>query len=93
MVVAIDFGTTYSGFAYGTGASVDDIKLNDIWDNSFGLDSYKTATSALINDKGELEEFGFDAEYKYSHLCANKDADTVELYKNFKMLLYDSEVG
>ena len=93
MVVAIDFGTTYSGFAYGTGASLDDVKLNDIWDNRLGLESYKTSTSALINDQGKLEEFGFDAEYKYSRLCAYNYADRVELYKHFKMLLFDSKVG
>ena len=82
MVVAIDFGTTYSGFANGTGESLDDIKLNSVWKNRLGLESYKTATSALFNDQGELEEFGFDAEYTLMCKSRCKCSRTLQAFQN-----------
>ena len=87
LIAAIDFGTTYTGFAYGRGSGFEDIRLNKPWKNKMGLELTKTPTSVLINQSGEVEEFGIDAEYKYSMLCFYEDAKEVELYKHFKMLL------
>ena len=93
LIAAIDFGTTYTGFAYGRGSCLEDIRLNKPWGYNMGLEMTKTHTSVLINRNEEAEEFGIDAEYKYSQLCFHGYAKDVELYKHFKMLLYNSKVG
>lgn len=91
-VCAIDFGTTYSGYAYGTSANVDDIILNKPWGNDLGLPSLKTSTSVLTNSEGNFHAFGFDAETKYCGLSDQKDAQGMDFYKNFKMLLHNEKV-
>lgn len=92
LVVAIDFGTTYSGYAYGRKGDLNHIHLNKEWNNKLGLPSLKTATSVLTGPDGKLEAFGFDAEYKYSQLLAKNDAKGLDLFKNFKMLLHNEKV-
>ncbi|CAI2181622.1 1668_t:CDS:2, partial [Funneliformis geosporum] len=50
ILVAIDFGTTFSGFAYvhkGDSKKNPDIVTNDIWPDSVG--DYKTPTALLYN--------------------------------------------
>jgi chitinase len=62
MVAAIDFGTTYSGFAYSYKGEYDknklDIYANQIW-NSGGKQflSQKTPTCILLNKDKEFESF------------------------------------
>ena len=91
-VCAIDFGTSYSGYAYGTMADLGDVILNSEWGSRFGISSYKTSTTVLTGPNGQLEEFGFDAEYKYMRLLERNDVDKLHLYRYFKMLLQHEQV-
>ena len=38
LVAAIDFGTTFSGYAYSYGNAINDIKMNKNWGNSQGFE-------------------------------------------------------
>ena len=62
MLAAIDFGTTFSGYAFSFKTSQSDIKMNKNWGENLGFQSYKTPTSVLVDDKGEFVAFGFEAE-------------------------------
>lgn len=93
-VAAIDFGTTYSGYAY---ASVKDLKddtgkiVINIW-NSGSYMSQKAPTCILLNPKQEFDSFGYDAETKYSQM-AGEDEDFKDWYYfyRFKMSLYGNK--
>lgn len=91
-VVAIDLGTTYSGYSF---SARDEYKTNPNsqrlrqWtDPSNNHVSNKTSTCILFDPKGEFHSFGFEAEEKFYNLAEdNKHADWY-YFKSFKMQLY-----
>lgn len=91
-VVAIDFGTTYSGFAFsfygfrGEGG----IHMNREWGNEEGRSTLKTPTSILLSPKLEFDSFGYEADDKYVHLKNGVDKEYYYL-KHFKMKLHNSK--
>ena len=64
LMVAIDFGTTFSGYAFAFTHSPDKMHMNKNWGDEVGYTSYKNATSVLIGPGGEFDSFGFEAENK-----------------------------
>lgn len=93
-VAAIDFGTTYSGYAF---SSYDDFqkepqKINaNVWNaGAAALMSHKTPTALLLNADQSFNAFGFEAETKYAEL-AEEDEDELEnlyYFHRFKMVLH-----
>lgn len=93
LVVAVDFGTTYSGYAFQFRHeySAKDpcvITAPQSWsDGTKQVLSLKTPTALLLNNDLEIDSFGYEAERKYSNLCEeNKHADWY-FYRRFKMKL------
>ena len=103
MVAAIDFGTTYSGYAYSLKGEYNKDKLNihanQAW-NSGGksLMSLKTPTCILMRrTDGEarsftFESFGYEAENQYADIVIDGEADNYYFFDRFKMTLYTREV-
>ena len=98
MVAALDFGTTYSGYAYSMKGEYEKDKLNvhtnQAW-NSGGrsLMSLKTPTCVLIRKENQqFESFGYEAENTYADIVLEEDADNYYFFDRFKMLLYQREV-
>ena len=88
LVVAIDFGTTYSGCAYSFFHDFEQVSLHNCNTASRGLVSLKTPTSILLNPQQEFECFGYDAEDRYAAL-ANEDLHQEWYYfRRFKMMLH-----
>lgn len=92
-VAAIDFGTTFSGYAF---SSYDDFKtdplkiITNVW-NAGGrtLMSNKTPTALLLTPDKELHSFGYEAENKYCELAEEGDEYKDWYYfHRFKMLLH-----
>ena len=54
------------------------------------VQSYKTPTSVLLDENGEFEAFGFEAEEKYIEVDDDEEKEAVctkkELFKNLKMV-------
>lgn len=91
IVAAIDFGTTYSGFAFSLPRSSDSEVILQKWvpntaDKSDA--SLKTPTSLLLDDKNDFVAFGFDAEEKYKELVEDEKHEHFRFFKNFKMKLH-----
>uniref|UniRef100_A0AAU0MUF1 Heat shock protein family A member 12 variant X2 n=1 Tax=Urechis unicinctus TaxID=6432 RepID=A0AAU0MUF1_UREUN len=87
MVGAIDFGTTFSGYAFSFKSQKDDIRMFTDWGSGVGLSGCKAPTCVLTNAKGDFEAFGYEAEQKY----ANLDETEVKkycFYDRFKMRLH-----
>ncbi|XP_006823582.1 heat shock 70 kDa protein 12A-like isoform X2 [Saccoglossus kowalevskii] len=97
-VVAIDFGTTYSGFAFSfiKSAYTDrDIYMNKEWGHDHGLSTLKAPTCILLTPEREFDSFGYQAQEKYASLEDAQDT-TFLFFDRFKMELHsekNEEVG
>lgn len=96
IVAAIDFGTTYSGFAFSLPRSSDSEVILQKWvpntaDKSDA--SLKTPTSLLLDDKNDFVAFGFDAEEKYKDLVEDERHEHFRFFKNFKMKLHREKLS
>lgn len=97
-VVAIDFGTTYSGYAFSSRDNFkkDPLKIiaNQAWNaGSARHFSLKTPTCLLLNDKEELVSFGYEAENKYADIVMDHKQNEYFYFQRFKMQLYKSKVS
>ncbi|XP_033761605.1 heat shock 70 kDa protein 12B-like [Pecten maximus] len=92
-VAAIDFGTTYSGYAYSFRHEFikDPLKIytNQQWlDSESGLLTFKAPTSILFDKDGNFDSFGFLAEENYNTLVEDEKEDGWRFFRRFKMNLY-----
>lgn len=90
-VVAIDFGTSYSGYCFSLASGTDQIR-QVYWGTEHGLKTPKTPTCILFNQKQEFRKFGYDAVMKYKSLPSG-EADNWYFFQNFKMALYNTVGG
>ena len=96
-VVAIDFGTTYSGYAFSLQSQFqnDPTKIYAFinWiPATGGMISPKTPTSLLLKPNKEFYKFGYDAEDKYAELALDGEHHEYYFFRRFKMLLHRNPV-
>ncbi|XP_022321480.2 heat shock 70 kDa protein 12A-like isoform X1 [Crassostrea virginica] len=89
MVCAIDFGTTYSGYAYSMRSDTMKIFCPQWTSGTSTLVSYKTPTTVLLDRDEEFVAFGYDAEKMYSEYVEEDEADDYFYFRRFKMMLYE----
>lgn len=97
-VIALDFGTTYSGYAFSSRSDFEDnplkIQNNQEWIASgTSLLSLKTPTSLLIQKDGNFVAFGYEAEDKFYTALENENHKDLMLFRRFKMKLYNKMVN
>ena len=92
IVAAIDFGTTFSGYAYSFASNKDAIHVNKNWGQTQGFLLHKTPTCLLLRPDGQFEAFGFEAVSRYNDL-ADDEATNYYYYDRFKMKLYNNKVS
>ncbi|XP_060577016.1 heat shock 70 kDa protein 12A-like [Ruditapes philippinarum] len=94
-VAAIDFGTTYSGYAFSFLGDFKEDPLKIITNNwlvsSSSAVSLKTPSCILFDPEGNFHSFGFEAEDKYADLAADENHFKWFYFKRFKMLLYEQK--
>ncbi|XP_045161656.2 heat shock 70 kDa protein 12B-like [Mercenaria mercenaria] len=89
---ALDFGTTYSGYAFSFRDRPNDIHTNPSWvAGSEKLISLKCPTSVLLKPNKEFHSFGFEAENKYADLAEEDEHHNWYLFRRFKMSLYETK--
>ncbi|XP_053391497.1 heat shock 70 kDa protein 12A-like [Mercenaria mercenaria] len=92
LVAAMDFGTTYSGYAFSFRNSPNDIHANPSWvAGSEKLISLKCPTAVLLKPNKEFHSFGFEAENKYADLSEDNVHHGWYLFRRFKMALYETK--
>ncbi|KAJ7328611.1 hypothetical protein OS493_023880 [Desmophyllum pertusum] len=91
-VVAIDFGTTYSGFAFAFNDKTRKagIHMNNDWGDGHGGKTLKTPTTLLLDPDGKFNSFGYEAKEKYADLPQEKQRQYY-YFELFKMELHKSE--
>ncbi|XP_078324280.1 uncharacterized protein LOC111123198 isoform X2 [Crassostrea virginica] len=87
VVAAIDFGTTYSGYAYSWKDKQD--RFHTI--KSSTKFSEKEPSVLLMDQSEELIAFGHDAELKYKDLCEDELQQNYFYFQHFKMNLHSDE--
>ena len=93
-MVAIDFGTTYSGFAFSfiKDQGKDSIFMNRDWANEQGGRTSKTPTCLLLNADLSFDSFGYEAVDKYAGLQDDCNEGEYLFFQHFKMALHNDEV-
>ncbi|CAM4463659.1 unnamed protein product [Lepidochelys olivacea] len=89
-IVAIDFGTSYSGYCFSLAKHTDQIR-QVFWGHEHGLNTVKTPTCILFNEKREFMKFGYDAVMKY-HTLPSREAHKWYYFHHFKMKLYNEKI-
>ncbi|KAK3100237.1 hypothetical protein FSP39_016813 [Pinctada imbricata] len=90
LVAAIDFGTTYSGYAFSFRHQYekDPLKIStNLWAHNNGL-SMKAPTAVLIGEDLRVIAFGYDAMKQYSDLAEYNSHTSYYFFQRFKMDLY-----
>jgi hypothetical protein len=90
-VVAIEFGTTYSAYAFASRQdyACDPRKYNtSSWQGS-KLFSLKAPTAVLLDENKELVAFGYEAENLFSELFSDNEHKAYFYFHRFKMLLHN----
>ncbi|ESN91198.1 hypothetical protein HELRODRAFT_90361 [Helobdella robusta] len=88
VVVAIDFGTTFSGYAFSFTKDVDSIHVMRKWEGGDpGVTNQKTPTILLLTPEKNFHSFGFTARDFY-HDLSQKEAKRWLYFEKFKMALH-----
>ena len=92
--VGIDFGTTYSGFAFSFNKEEgdDSIFMNRDWVNEQGHRTSKTPTCLLLKPDQSFDSFGYKAVEKYANLRSVYEEKDFLFFQDFKMSLHNEEV-
>lgn len=90
-VAAIDFGTTYSGFALSF-TRREGIYMNRRWGSEEGRETMKTPTTILLRPNKDFDSFGYEADERYVHFKRGEEKNYY-YFKHFKMELHKSRVG
>eukprot|EP00057_Strongylocentrotus_purpuratus_P017067 XP_011671541.1 PREDICTED: uncharacterized protein LOC105441784 [Strongylocentrotus purpuratus] len=88
VVVAIDFGTTFSGYAYSLTCEPENVHIMRKWEGGDpGVTNMKTPTTLLLTPEGEFHSFGFTARDFY-HDMDHKEAIRWMYFDKFKLTLH-----
>ncbi|VDI22969.1 Hypothetical predicted protein [Mytilus galloprovincialis] len=91
-VAAIDFGTTYSGFAFST--RDDQIAVYTCDWKSSDLTSSKTPTTVLLDKQQKFKAFGYEADNKYiQDIIPDESMDEFYYFRRFKMTLHNERLS
>lgn len=97
MCVALEFGTTHSGYAFSMKDNFKQNPLNmfcnqhwkagDAW-----ILSFKTPTCLLLDKEQQFVAFGFDAQIRYAELVMDEEQDDYYFFDRFTMSLHNNKV-
>uniref|UniRef100_A0A3B5AWA9 Heat shock 70 kDa protein 12A n=1 Tax=Stegastes partitus TaxID=144197 RepID=A0A3B5AWA9_9TELE len=89
----IDFGTTYSGYAYSmTSREEEPDPYLKTWGEEVGLQTVKTPTCILFNEQEEFLKFGYEAKLVYGKMKGDEARNKL-FFNCFKMSLYGKVIN
>ncbi|XP_028283371.1 heat shock 70 kDa protein 12A-like [Parambassis ranga] len=92
-IVAIDFGTTYSGYAFSMTSKEEEVSpYLKYWGEEVGLETPKAPTCILFNEHEEFLSFGYEARESYFQM-RGEEARKTFFFDSFKMALYNRELN
>ncbi|XP_017164872.1 heat shock 70 kDa protein 12A-like [Poecilia reticulata] len=92
-VIAIDFGTAFSGYAFNiTKGEEESQPYLPKWGKEYGFDSPKTPTCILFNKDEKCLSFGYEAKMTYKEM-SGEEAKKHYYFEDFKMALYSKKLS
>uniref|UniRef100_A0A096LUW0 HS12B protein n=1 Tax=Poecilia formosa TaxID=48698 RepID=A0A096LUW0_POEFO len=92
-VIAIDFGTAFSGYAFNITPRGEKSEPHlPRWGKEYGFDSPKTPTCILFNEDETCLSFGYEAKMKYKEM-SREEAKKHYYFEDFKMALYSKKLS
>uniref|UniRef100_A0A096MH77 Uncharacterized protein n=1 Tax=Poecilia formosa TaxID=48698 RepID=A0A096MH77_POEFO len=92
-VIAIDFGTAFSGYAFNITPREEKSEPHlQRWGKEYGFDSPKTPTCILFNEDETFLSFGYEAKITYKEM-SREEAKKHYLFEDFKMALYSKKLN
>ncbi|XP_072253694.1 heat shock 70 kDa protein 12A-like [Leuresthes tenuis] len=92
-IIAIDFGTAFSGYAYSIASKEKEIDpIMKKWGEELGLDTPKAPTCILFDEHEEFMYFGYEAKTEYIDV-RGEEAKKLYFFENFKMALYGTKLN
>uniref|UniRef100_A0A8C8RRQ3 Heat shock protein family A (Hsp70) member 12B n=1 Tax=Pelusios castaneus TaxID=367368 RepID=A0A8C8RRQ3_9SAUR len=90
VVVAIDFGTTSSGYAFSFSSAPEAVHMMRKWEGGDpGVANQKTPTSLLLTPEGAFHSFGYTARDYYHDLDPEEAQDWL-YFEKFKMKIHST---
>ncbi|XP_053400870.1 heat shock 70 kDa protein 12B-like [Mercenaria mercenaria] len=93
LVCAIDFGTTFSGYAFSMKHDYIKDPLNIATNNWIGqsLISQKAPSTVLCRPNGDFHSFGYEAEGKFCDLANDDKHHGWFFFRQFKMIMHSQK--
>ncbi|KAM4560850.1 heat shock 70 kDa protein 12B-like [Fundulus diaphanus] len=92
-IIAIDFGTAYSGYAFSITSRGEEIDpYVKVWGEEVGLETPKTPTCILFDQREDFISFGYEAKEDYLSKKGQEARDKL-FFDCFKMALYGKEIN
>lgn len=92
IVAAIDFGTTFTGFAYSFRRSTLGEIFTSKWSGeNVRVETDRTPTSVLLSPQREFVAFGYEAEDRYTEIIGSGEGNDYYFFERFKMKLYHTK--
>ncbi|XP_038154118.1 heat shock 70 kDa protein 12A-like [Cyprinodon tularosa] len=92
-IIAIDFGTTFSGYSFNISAREEESEpYLKKWGKEYGFDTPKTPTCILFKEDKKFLSFGYEAQMKYKEM-RGAEAKRHYLFEDFKMDLYSKKLS
>ncbi|KAK7909342.1 hypothetical protein WMY93_014026 [Mugilogobius chulae] len=89
-IVAFDFGTAYSGYAFSLTLNESEVVRVKLWEQRKGVETSKAPTCVLFDEDQSFVEFGYKARDRYYEI--SKTSNNYYYFKDFKMELYNKEI-
>ncbi|XP_030581645.1 heat shock 70 kDa protein 12A-like [Archocentrus centrarchus] len=92
-IIAIDFGTAYSGYAYSmTPRQAEIDPYLKVWGEEVGQKTPKTPTCILFDEHEEFFKFGYEAQFVYFKMRGDEAREKF-FFECFKMSLYGKKIN
>ncbi|XP_028312162.1 heat shock 70 kDa protein 12A-like [Gouania willdenowi] len=92
-IIAIDFGTSYSGYAFSMTPRDKDINPHlQTWGDEVALETPKTPTCILFDEQERFLSFGYEAKVAYVRM-RGEEAQNKFFFECFKMALYHKKLN
>lgn len=96
IIACIDIGTTFSGYAFALSKDLQEDRLavhvNKEWiSGNSKLITLKVPSSVLLTPEKRFHSFGYEAEWKYGQLAADKNHLGWYYFRKFKMTMMQNE--
>ena len=89
IVGALDFGTSYSGYAYSYSHDPTKVFTRQWSSSTRGITVEKIPTCILLDKNKTFRAFGFKAEEDYGMYCDEGKKSDWYFFKGYKLALYD----